>query len=142
MSDQANSVSEKVERPLSPHLQVYRLPYNALMSIIGRAVGIGLSVFTTIVFAWFVAAVFNPSFYDATMSFLSFSFSAGEFDVEIIKYALWLLSFVVFFYLGNGVRHVLWDFVIGVHDKKGVVTGNIVLVLSVLLTIGVIVLSI
>ena len=42
-----------------------------------------------------------------------------------------------FFYLGNGIRHVLWDMVIGVNVKFGVTTGNIVLLISALLTLAI-----
>lgn len=123
----SDTTSEKRARPLSPHLQVYKLPYNARMSIIGRAVGIALSGVVSLLLIWFVAVVWNPDLYEVTMSFL---------EVIPTRYALLLLAFATFFYLGNGVRHVLWDFVIGVLPKSGVMTGNIVLVLSVLLTLG------
>ena len=120
-----SSVSKR-ERPLSPHLQVYRLPYNAKMSISGRAVGIGLAGSVCVLFLWFSAIVWNPSLYELTMNFL---------DHALIKYVLLLWAFAVFFYLGNGVRHLLWDMSIGVNVKFGVMTGNIVLALAALLTI-------
>ena len=120
-------MSQNSTRPLSPHLQVYKLPYNALMSIIGRAVGIGLSVAVTVVFLWLIAVVWSPSLFEPSMAFLSLPF---------VGYLLLFAAFVIFFYLGNGVRHVLWDFVIGVHHDTGKLTGHIVLVVSLLLTIG------
>ena len=121
----------KTKRPLSPHLQVYRLPYNAVMSITGRAAGVALAGALCVILSWFVAVVWNPAFYDATMEFLN----APIIDV-IAKYTFLLGAFVVFFYLGNGVRHVLWDMVIGVNVKTGIVTGNIVLIIAALLTFG------
>lgn len=117
----------KSKRPLSPHLQVYRLPYNAKMSISGRGVGIGLAGLVSLLLMWFVAIVWYPPFYDFTMDLI---------DTPYTQYPCLLLAFVVFFYLGNGIRHVLWDFGIGVNVKSGILTGNIVLVLSFLLTAG------
>lgn len=119
--------SKTRERPLSPHLQVYRLPYNALMSISGRAVGVILSLTLLILCGWFIGVVWNPPLYDQSMVFLDNSYT---------KYALMLWAFLVFFYIGNGVRHVLWDMGIGVNEKAGIMTGNTVLLLSVLLTFG------
>ena len=52
-----------------------------------------------------------------------------------MKYLYLLWAFAVFFYLGNGVRHVLWSMGIGVNQAAGIKTGNIVLALSVIGTI-------
>ncbi len=113
------------DRPLSPHLQVYRLPYNALMSISGRMVGIGLCFSLIILLVWFIAIVWNPEFFTQSMEFLSASW---------VQYFMTLWAFVTFFYMGNGVRHVMWSMGIGVNEKAGILSGNIVLVLSVILT--------
>lgn len=118
----------KAKRPLSPHLQVYRLPYNALMSITGRAVGIGLALSFMAVLVWFNAVVWNPEIYDQSMALLQ--------DYGWLKYFFFVWAFAIFFYIGNGIRHVLWHIGIGVNQKAGIATGNIVLVLSALLTFG------
>lgn len=117
----------QAKRPLSPHLQVYRLPYNALMSISGRIVGIGLAAAMVVVCAWFVAIVFNPSVYDQTQSLINMPF---------VKYVFLVWVFLIFFYIGNGIRHFLWHINVGVNEKSGIISGNIVLVLSALLTAG------
>ena len=123
MSEKPNSI----KRPLSPHLQVYRLPYNAIMSISGRGVGIILSVSVMVLLGWFIAVVWKPELYDQTMTLL---------DNPYTKYAMMLWAFAVFFYIGNGLRHFLWDMGVGLNEKAGIRSGNIVLVLSVLLTFG------
>jgi len=119
------------KRPLSPHLQVYKLPYNAKMSIAGRAVGVALAIALCVILGWFSAVVWNPDLFDTTMQFLN-----GPIIAEIVKYKFLLGAFVVFFYLGNGVRHVLWDAVVGVNVKTGELTGHITLVIAALLTLG------
>ena len=113
------------ERPLSPHLQVYRLPYNALMSIAGRMVGIGLCVSLIALLGWFIAVVWNPEFYAQSMEFLS---------APWVKYVLMLWAFATFFYIGNGIRHVFWSMGKGVNEQQGIASGNAVLVLSAFLT--------
>ena len=46
----------EVNRPLSPHLQVYRLPLSAILSILHRATGVALSVGTLLLVWWLVSA--------------------------------------------------------------------------------------
>jgi len=116
------------KRPLSPHLQVYKLPYNALMSISGRAVGIGLALFIVAFLGWGALAFNNPDLYNETMILL---------DHDLTKYGAYLLLFVTLFYLGNGVRHVLWNMGIGLNEKAGIISGNIVLLLAFIVTLGV-----
>lgn len=123
MPEKPNSIT----RPLSPHLQVYRLPYNAIMSISGRGVGIILSLTLMVLLGWFCAVVWKPELYDQTMALL---------DNEYTKYAMMVWAFLVFFYIGNGVRHVLWDMGIGLNEKAGIRSGNIVILLSAILTFG------
>ena len=115
------------ERPLSPHLQVYRLPYNALMSIGGRMVGIGLALSLIALCVWFVAIVLEPIIFDQTKELL---------DNPYTKYVMMAWAFATFFYMGNGVRHVLWDIGIGLNEKAGRTSGNIVLLIAFLLTFG------
>jgi len=127
MAEEQNSLDHTANRPLSPHLQVYRLPYNALMSISGRFVGIILAATLFVLCSWFVAVVWSPDIYTVTMGFL---------DNPYALYGFLVWAFLVFFYIGNGVRHVLWNIGIGVNEKAGILSGNIVLVLSVLLTLA------
>lgn len=127
MTDDTTENKKMRDRPLSPHLQVYRLPYNAKMSITGRLAGIGLALSLMAALVWFIAVVWNPPLYDQTMTLLDHPYS---------KYVFIVWAFVIFFYMGNGIRHVLWDMGIGVNEKSGIMTGNIVLLLSALLTFG------
>ncbi len=121
-----SDLTQKAKRPLSPHLQVYKLPYNAKMSIAGRGVGIALAAILSLVFLCVIAIAWYPPIFTPIMAFLHF---------PLIGYLMLIAAFVVFFYLGNGVRHVLWDLVIGVHHKCGFKTANITLAVSALLTL-------
>jgi len=101
------------------------------MSIIGRGVGIVLFIALSIIFIWFNAIVWKPELFDATMAFLE-----TEIFDAIVTVKLLLGAFVVFFYHGNGVRHVLWDLGIGVTPKCGRMTGNIALAVAAILTLA------
>ena len=52
-----------VERPLSPHLQVYRWPVTMATSILHRATGCALAAGTLLLTWWLVAAAAGPDYY-------------------------------------------------------------------------------
>lgn len=87
-------------RPLSPHLQVYRLPLTGLISITHRMTGVllsmGLVLFVYILFA--VAA--GEATYLAMQAFMSFWFC---------RLVYWGFIYALFFHLCHGVRHLIWD---------------------------------
>ncbi len=87
-------------RPLSPHLQVYRLPLAAWLSITHRITGIGLTLGTLLLTWWVAAAAYGEESYNLFSGFISSPFGL-----------LILLGFSValFFHLCNGIRHLLWD---------------------------------
>ena len=92
--------AKPVVRPLSPHLQIYRLPLAALISITHRITGVGLALGTLLLTYWVTAAACGPAAYGTATDFISSWFGN-----------LLLLGFSValFFHLCNGVRHLVWD---------------------------------
>jgi len=87
-------------RPLSPHLQVYRLPLTGLISITHRMTGallaFGLLLFVLLVFS--IAA--GESAYASMQSLMAHPLS---------RLAYWGFIYALFFHLCHGVRHLLWD---------------------------------
>ena len=88
------------ERPLSPHLQVYRLPLTALISITHRATGVFLSL-GMIVLVIFLLAVAQGS--------ESFDFIHGFLQSIIGRLFLWAWIYALLFHLCHGFRHLIWD---------------------------------
>lgn len=88
------------ERPLSPHLQVYRLPMTALMSISHRATGFALAVGTIMLTWMLIAAACGPEAYQTFTGF------AGS---PVGKVLLFGWAFSLFYHMANGVRHLIWD---------------------------------
>jgi succinate dehydrogenase / fumarate reductase, cytochrome b subunit len=87
-------------RPLSPHLQVYRLPLAALISIFHRITGVGLTFGMLLLVWWVSSAAYGPDAYAAATGFIA----------SPIGYVLLLgFSVALFFHLCNGVRHLFWD---------------------------------
>ena len=87
-------------RPLSPHLQIYRLPLTALLSVTHRATGVALS-FGALLMVWVLASVAaGPESYAAVQAHLSAWYG---------QIFLFGFTFALYFHFCNGVRHLLWD---------------------------------
>lgn len=90
----------KVQRPLSPHLQVYRLPLTALMSITHRITGAGMAVGTILVTAFLISAASGE---------VQYNFVAGLAGSTLGQIILFLWSAALYFHMCNGIRHMIWD---------------------------------
>jgi succinate dehydrogenase / fumarate reductase cytochrome b subunit len=88
------------ERPLSPHLQIYRWQLTSVMSILHRATGIALSAGGVLLVWWLVAAASGPEAYGAVQNFL------GSWPGLVLLLG-WTAA--LFYHLCNGIRHLVWD---------------------------------
>lgn len=87
-------------RPLSPHLQIYRLPLNAITSISHRISGVLLALGSIVLVWWLVAAAGGAEAYAAAQGFI------GSWFVQLL---LFVWTFLLFYHLANGIRHLFWD---------------------------------
>jgi succinate dehydrogenase / fumarate reductase cytochrome b subunit len=114
-------------RPLSPHLQVYRWQLTSVMSILHRATGIALAVGALYLATWVIYAAASPRAYAL---FQSFNTSiAGR-----IVLGGWLFS--AFYHLCNGIRHLFWDAGYGFELKDAYRSGWIVVVVALIATVA------
>src|ERR1700730_16992768 len=88
------------DRPISPHLQIYRWQLTSVLSILHRAAGVWLSIGAVILVWWLVAAASRPDGYDGGADFLP-----SWFGVLL----LFGWSVALFYHLCNGIRHLVWD---------------------------------
>jgi succinate dehydrogenase / fumarate reductase cytochrome b subunit len=88
------------QRPLSPHLQVYRPQWTSVLSILHRITGVLLSAGTVLIAAWLVALASGADAYAAITGFL-----ARPLVVAVL--VAWTLA--LFYHLLNGIRHLFWD---------------------------------
>ncbi|MGH1456684.1 MAG: succinate dehydrogenase, cytochrome b556 subunit [Alphaproteobacteria bacterium] len=95
-----SDTTQKVKRPLSPHLQVYKLPLTALMSISHRVTGAALAIGTILVTAFLLAAATGEAEYDFVM---------GLATSTLGTIILFLWSAAIYFHMCNGIRHMFWD---------------------------------
>lgn len=89
------------DRPLSPHIQVYRPQITSILSILHRITGVALTLGTLFLTWWLVSAAYGPEAFETSQDFL------GSWFGHLI---LWGFTFSLFYHLGNGIRHLAWDF--------------------------------
>lgn len=119
MTETAQSTSpQKRERPLSPHLQVYRLPMTALMSITHRMTGVALSAGCVLITAFLVAAAVSE---DAFTAIKDFSIT------PVGTLILFWWSFALYYHMCNGIRHLIWDTVHLLEERQAIIAGWVVL---------------
>lgn len=87
-------------RPLSPHLQVYRPQLNSATSIFIRITGNALLLGALMIVWWLLAAATSESYFDVANAVLTSWF--GDLVMFGSVWALW-------FHMLGGIRHLIWD---------------------------------
>ena len=114
------------QNPLSPHLQIYRWHISSLLSITHRISGV-INLFSLIlIFFWVLVLSFGESNYELFLLMIN-SF-IGKF---ILIGFTWSMSF----HLLSGIRHLVWDFGYGFEIKTANISGIIVIISSLVLTV-------
>ncbi len=93
-----------VDRPISPHLQVYKISFTMIMSMMHRISGFILYLGSFIFLSWYLSILLGQDTYNFINYFFSFS---------IIKFGLFLFTWIFFHHLFGGIRHFIWDFGLG-----------------------------
>ena len=114
------------ERPLSPHLQIYRWPLPMMMSIAHRVSGVGL-YFGTLLLAWWLISVGSSSGSYARMT----GFIGSWFGRLILFGYTWALIH----HMLGGIRHLIWDTGYGFEQNEREWLSVATLAGSVLLTV-------
>jgi succinate dehydrogenase / fumarate reductase cytochrome b subunit len=117
---------ETSQRPLSPHLQIYRPQLTSILSITHRAAGIALAVGALFLVCWIVSAASGPAAFAGLRGFI------GSWLGYLILFG-W--SVALFYHLCNGIRHLFWDAGYGFELKTAYASGYAVLVGTVVLTL-------
>ena len=112
-------------RPLSPHLQIYKPQLTSVLSISHRMTGFALSMIVLL----------SP----IIIYFLTYSAETHQIMINIlgnsfIKIIFSLALFGLLYHLCNGIRHLAWDAGYGLDLESSYKSGYIVIVSSVALT--------
>lgn len=90
----------EAERPLSPHLQIYRPMLTMMMSIAHRISGAALAVGFALLTWWLVAVSMGPGAYDCVQSF---------FGSLVGRALLFMFTWALIHHMLGGIRHLIWD---------------------------------
>ena len=114
------------QRPISPHLQIYRPQITSIMSISHRLTGVILSSSLLLLAVMLTCLVKGPEVY---AHFLFYS------QHTLSKIYLFVLSYSFYYHLCNGVRHLFWDMGYGFKMSEVRLSGYLTLGVSALLTL-------
>jgi succinate dehydrogenase / fumarate reductase, cytochrome b subunit len=87
-------------RPLSPHLQIYRPMLSMMMSIAHRITGVGLAFGMILLVWWFAAAATSDDYFMLVNGFFAHWFG---------RLVLFGFTWALLHHLLGGLRHFLWD---------------------------------
>lgn len=102
------------ERPLSPHLSVYRLMYTLVLSGLHRMSGLFLAGCGFLFVAWLLAAALGAETYACAVAFLS------SWPMRIV---LFFALAAFWYHLFAGLRHLAWDAGYGFERKAARASG-------------------
>jgi succinate dehydrogenase (ubiquinone) cytochrome b560 subunit len=117
---------QRLRRPLSPHLSIYRWQITSVPSSLMRITGIAMS---GAFYVFGILYLFSPWLgLNLSSSTIAASFGALPIAVQVpIKFTLaWFLTFHAF----NGLRYLSWDMAMGISNKQVARTGWILVIAS------------
>ena len=114
------------ERPISPHLQVYKPQITSVLSIFHRITGVALTFGLILLVAWIFTLSLGEDYFEYFVMFIK-----SWFGLLI----LFGFTFALNYHLCNGIRHLFWDAGYGYEIETVHKSGLAVLVVSFLLTI-------
>jgi succinate dehydrogenase / fumarate reductase, cytochrome b subunit len=115
-----------VNRPLSPHLQIYKPQLTSVLSITHRGTGVFLTLGALFLSCWLLSIANGPESYTALQQYVLAWYG------QVLLYA-WVFS--LYYHLCNGIRHLVWDMGLGLEIKTTYLSGYIVVAASIVLTI-------
>ena len=114
------------QRPLSPHLQVYRPQVTSVLSIFHRLTGVVLAFAALLLTYWLASAAYGPD---------SFARAQAVMESWFGRLVLFGFTFSLFYHTCNGIRHLGWDMGWGFDLVKLRLTGVAVIIASLGLTV-------
>ena len=114
------------KRPMSPHLQVYKLPLTAKLSILHRGTGAALFIGLILMVLILVAAAAGAESWQGMHRFLT---------SWLGKLILFGFTFSLYYHLCNGIRHLFWDIGKGLDLDDARRSAKAVIIATLILTL-------
>lgn len=128
MAEAEPGTPARQERPLSPHMQIWRWHITMATSILNRATGVALYVGVLIATGWAMSLTAGPAAFDNYMALLG---------SPLGKLVLFGLTLSIFFHLAAGVRHLFWDAGEGLETKTADMTAAAAIAFSIAASLAV-----
>ncbi|MFM9890298.1 MAG: succinate dehydrogenase, cytochrome b556 subunit [Rickettsiales bacterium] len=112
-------------RPLSPHLGIYRWQITNTLSILHRLTGFGLALGLIPLTLWLWGAAYDPALFTQLQQ-------AFACPLGLLFLGGWMLAF--YYHLGNGLRHLNWDIGYGFTLPEVTSSGILVIVFALSMT--------
>ena len=113
------------DRPLSPHISIYRWPITMVSSILHRATGIAMAAGFIVLVGWLFDAASGPDVYAKFLDVMNSTLGC----VLLVGW-----SYAFFYHLSNGIRHLVWDTGRGLEIGQATASAWFVIVVSIVLT--------
>src|SRR6476659_9053022 len=120
------AASKAPERPISPHIQIYRWPLPMMMSILHRITGGGLYVGTLLMAWWLIAAASGSNAYTTFGAFINSFFG---------RLVLFGYTWALLHHMLGGIRHLIWDTIHGFEPAERELLTLATLIGSITLTL-------
>ena len=117
----------KRPRPLSPNVQIYRPQLTSVLSVLNRITGIVLSLGAVALVVWLLAAAAGPEDFSVVQN------AIATWAGQIVLFGF---TFAFFLHLCGGIRHLVWDTVHGFELRSIYISGWVVVLTSVALTLA------
>ena len=116
---------EPQERPLSPHIQIYKPQITSILSITHRITGVFLFCGSLFLSSWLISATYGEE---------PFSTVQGILSSWLGQLVLFSLTLSLFYHLGNGIRHLWWDLGKGFELKEVQASGFFVIFFTLIMS--------
>ena len=113
-------------RPTSPHLQIYKPQLTSVLSISHRITGVILSLFSILIPSSLIIIFLGQDYFNILINIMM---------NPLIKFLLLGVLFSTIYHLLNGIRHLFWDYGLGLSLKDSYISGYIVIFLSLSITL-------
>lgn len=121
-----SDMNSPVERPLSPHLQIYRPTLTMILSIVHRGTGIALYLGTILLAWWLIATASGPDYFNWVNEIF------GSFVGRLILFGY---TWALIHHMLGGIRHLVWDMGRGFDLPTVEFSARLIIFISIGLTI-------
>jgi len=107
------------QRPLSPHLQIYRLTLSMVMSGVHRITGVALCAGMLVLAWWLLAAAAGANSYETFNAF------ATSWIGRLILFGF---TWALIHHLIGGIRYFIWDlgYGLGPEEREWLIRANLI----------------